>query len=202
MQPQFSEPYTFYTTADDGVRFYLNGQLLIDGWVDQTSTTHSVTIPLAGQQLYTIEMDYYQRNSNAVVKLAWSSPSTSQSVIPHSQLYPFTNPPPSVVLTAPANSSSYTAFGSVTLSADADAPYNPIARVNFYVGGLLAAARYESTLHGHGDRHWPSAAYQLDRRSHRWKRFEQHLRAGKYHRRPRHGTTLWARRVTAPFRRS
>jgi subtilisin family serine protease len=32
VQPQYSETYTFYTLADDGVRVWVNGQLLIDRW--------------------------------------------------------------------------------------------------------------------------------------------------------------------------
>jgi cytochrome c553 len=115
------------------VRLYLNGQLLINNWVDKTSaTTVSNSIALTAQQLYTIELDYYQKTNNASVALAWSSPSTPQAIIPQTQLYPFTNPPPSVVLLSPANNASYTASASVTLSADADAPYNPLSAVSFY----------------------------------------------------------------------
>jgi subtilisin family serine protease len=32
IQPQFSEPYTFYTLADDGVRVTVNGQQIINRW--------------------------------------------------------------------------------------------------------------------------------------------------------------------------
>ena len=32
VQPQFSEPYTFYTLADDGVRVTVNGQQIINRW--------------------------------------------------------------------------------------------------------------------------------------------------------------------------
>jgi hypothetical protein len=132
IKPQFDETYTLYTTADDGVRLYVNGQLLINDWVNQTATTRSASLPLVDQQLYSIEMDYYQYNSNAVAELAWSSPSTPLSVIPQTQLYPYTNPAPTVVLTGPATNPSYTGTASVTLSAEADAPYNPINVVNFY----------------------------------------------------------------------
>jgi len=36
VQPQFSQSYTFFTQADDGVRLWVNGQLLIDRWSDRT----------------------------------------------------------------------------------------------------------------------------------------------------------------------
>jgi beta-glucanase (GH16 family) len=40
LQPRYSEPYTFFTTADDGVRLWVNGQLVVDRWSDRP--------PLAG----------------------------------------------------------------------------------------------------------------------------------------------------------
>lgn len=35
IKPTYSETYTFTTTADDGVRLWVNGQLLIDRWSDR-----------------------------------------------------------------------------------------------------------------------------------------------------------------------
>ncbi|MBC8097382.1 MAG: chitobiase/beta-hexosaminidase C-terminal domain-containing protein, partial [Akkermansiaceae bacterium] len=138
VQPQFNETYFFHTAADDGVRLYVNGQLLIDDWVDKTvATTKSNSIVLAAQQFYSLQLDYYQKTSNASVSLSWSSPSTPKSVIPQTQLYPFTNPPPGVVLVSPATNSNYTASASVTVAAEADALYNPISQVSFYANGNL-----------------------------------------------------------------
>jgi hypothetical protein len=142
VQAQFSETYDFTTVADDGVRLYVNGQLLINDWLDQTTaTTNSAGVTLRAQQLYNIELDYYQKTNDASVSLLWSSPSTSLAIIPQTQLYPFTNPPPAVVLVAPANSTTnFTATASVTLSAEADAAYNPISLVSFYAnGGFLGS---------------------------------------------------------------
>ncbi len=137
VQPQFNETYTFYATADDGVRLWVNGQELVNGWVDQASTTYQGSIALKAQQLYNIEMDYYQDTGGAIAELQWSSPSTTEAVVPQTQLYPYTNPPPTVVLSSPTNNSSYTATASVTISADADAPYNPISSVSFYTNNIL-----------------------------------------------------------------
>ena len=133
VQPQFGETYTFYTTTDDGVRLWVNGQLLIDEWVNQSPTTWSGSITLAAQQRYNIQMDYFENGGGAQAQLFWSSPLTGpQTIIPQSQLYPVTNPPPSVTLTEPADGANYTAYASVSLSADAAAQYNSIAHVDFY----------------------------------------------------------------------
>src|SRR6266850_256904 len=49
VQPLFNETYTFYTTTDDGVRLWVNGQLLIDHWVDQGPTEWSGSVSLVAQ---------------------------------------------------------------------------------------------------------------------------------------------------------
>jgi autotransporter-associated beta strand protein len=156
VQAQFNETYTFYATADDGVRLWVNGQELVNGWVDQGATTYQGTITFNAQQLYNIEMDYYQNGGGAVAELQWSSPSTAQAIVPQTQLYPYTNPPPSVVMASPAGGSTYTAPASVTVGANADAPYNPVGTVSFYANGALLgtlsnsvdAPLYEMTVPG------------------------------------------------------
>ena len=110
------------------MRLWLNGQLLINDWGDAAATTYQGSVTLTAQQFYNLQMDYFQSTGAAEVELAWSSPSTPLAVVPQTQLYPYTNPPPAVVLTAPADSASATAAASVTFSAEADDTYNAISR--------------------------------------------------------------------------
>ena len=137
VQPQFGETYTFYASADDGVRLWVNGQELVDAWVTEGTTTYQGSITLRGQQLYNLQMDYFQGCCGAVAKLQWSSPSTPLVTIPKSQLYSYTNPPPVAVLNTPLNGSTYTGGSSVTLSANAAAQYNNLDHVAFYANGNL-----------------------------------------------------------------
>jgi uncharacterized repeat protein (TIGR03806 family) len=138
VQAQFNENYTLSTFSDAGVRLWLNGQLLIDKWTNQAPTTWNAVVPLAAQQRYNIRLEYfYQNQGGATVALSWSSPSTPRQVIPESQLYPVTNPPPSVVLTNPAAAATGTAMATVTVAADADAPYNQLSQVAFYANNIL-----------------------------------------------------------------
>jgi hypothetical protein len=88
IQSQFNETYTFYTTTDDGVRLWIDGQLLVDEWVDQFATEWSGSIVLQAGRLYPITMEYYQDTGPSSAQLAWSSPNVAKNVIPQSQLYP------------------------------------------------------------------------------------------------------------------
>jgi hypothetical protein len=102
LQPQYNETYSFETTAADGVRLFINGQLLINDWVDKTNATSNTnSLPLVAQQLYNIEVDYYQRTNNASVALSWSSPSTPSMAIAFLRRNSIRSPirRPSVVLT-------------------------------------------------------------------------------------------------------
>lgn len=86
--PQYNETYTFYTRVDDGVRLWVNNQLLIDRWVNQkTAVESSGNIAVMAGQKYNIKMEYYENKANAVAELRWSSPSTPKQIIPQSQLF-------------------------------------------------------------------------------------------------------------------
>ena len=166
VQPQFSETYTFTTTTDDGVRLYVDGQLIIDQWVDQGPTPVSGQINLVAQQRYDIAMEYYENGGGAVAKLAWSSPSTTPGIIPTSQLYPVTNPAPVVVLTQPVTNATVTGTASVTFSAQAAAQYNTLQEVDFYAGtnlvGGATSAPYTLTIPGFAPGTYPLSAVAVD----------------------------------------
>ncbi|HEX3133157.1 MAG TPA: PA14 domain-containing protein [Planctomycetota bacterium] len=88
VQAQYSQTYTFFATADDGVRLWVNGKLLVDQWQDQGTTEYSGTIALTAGTKYDIVVEYYQATGGARIALAWSNALTSKQLIPSSQLYP------------------------------------------------------------------------------------------------------------------
>jgi GH18 family chitinase len=93
VMPQYSEAYTFYAKAGDGMRLFVNGVKLIDSWLDGAPTERwGTTAPLTAGQLYTIELDYYDSTASAGVTLSWMSPSTPKAVIPQTQLFSGTVP--------------------------------------------------------------------------------------------------------------
>lgn len=83
--PEFSENYTFYTYADDGVRLWINNVLLIDDWLKHSPKENSGTINLTAGTQYDIKLEYFENKGNAQVKLYWSSKSQEKEIIPSKQ---------------------------------------------------------------------------------------------------------------------
>jgi hypothetical protein len=88
VEAEKTERYTFYTRTDDGVRLWVNNQLIIDRWVPQSATEWSGSINLVAGQKYDIRMEYFERFGQALAELRWSSPTTPKEIVPTSQLFP------------------------------------------------------------------------------------------------------------------
>ncbi|MHC4110152.1 MAG: PA14 domain-containing protein, partial [Planctomycetota bacterium] len=86
--PAKGETYTFTTETDDGARLWVNGQLVVDQWIDQGTTAASGDIQLDDLGPYDIEMEYYENGGGAVARLYWESSSTAYGIIPSNFLAP------------------------------------------------------------------------------------------------------------------
>ncbi|MEK9201132.1 MAG: PA14 domain-containing protein, partial [Patescibacteria group bacterium] len=62
--------YRFDTLSDDGIRLYIDNTLILDKWVDQSSTAYTVNIPVTAGD-HEIKLEYYDRGGGAVAKLTW-----------------------------------------------------------------------------------------------------------------------------------
>jgi WD40 repeat protein len=85
--PTFSETYTFSTYSDDGVRLWVNGQLIIDQFVEQAATDWSGAIDLQAGQRVPIVLEYFEASGEALVSLRWESASQEWQVIPSANLF-------------------------------------------------------------------------------------------------------------------
>ena len=84
-----SEAYTFTTGSDDGIRMWLNGELIIDAWADQDRVeTSSDPVQLVAGQRYPIIVEGYENGGEAEWELYWQSASTPRAVVPQNVLYP------------------------------------------------------------------------------------------------------------------
>jgi glucose/arabinose dehydrogenase len=63
--------YEFKTTSDDGIRLWVDGQLLIDNWVDQAATTKLATKALS-VGAHAVKVEYYEHAGNAVAQVSWA----------------------------------------------------------------------------------------------------------------------------------
>ena len=82
-----SGKYTFTTRSDDGVRLFVEGETVIDEWVDQGPTNNSGTVTLEAGKRYDIALDYYENRWGAEARLSWAYPGQAKQIIPASNLF-------------------------------------------------------------------------------------------------------------------
>jgi beta-glucosidase len=81
--PPETGQYQLGAMADDGVRVYLDGQLLVDAWAtDQLSQIRTVMkeIRLEGGRSYDVRFEYYENIRNAITKFFWSFPGFTEKI--------------------------------------------------------------------------------------------------------------------------
>ncbi len=62
--------YRFTATTDDGVRLWVDGQVVIDRWRDQWAQSHSGTVYVPGE--VEVHMETYEHTGVAVARLRWT----------------------------------------------------------------------------------------------------------------------------------
>lgn len=87
IRPSFSERYRFITTSDDGIRLWIDDQLLIDNWSVHAATTDQAEIELKADYLHKITIEFFDRGYNGVLKIEWLSPHQPRQVIPSLALF-------------------------------------------------------------------------------------------------------------------
>ena len=132
IQPRYSGTYTFYINSDNGRRVWINGQLIIDKWIDDWGTDYTGTITLEAGRKYDISVEYFEATGGAGCKLDWSSASQAREAVPQGQLY--ANVAPTVSITSPANNTNYVATAAFTINATAADSDGSIGKVEFYNG--------------------------------------------------------------------
>lgn len=86
--PQYSQKYYFVARSDDGVRLWVNDQLIVDRWPGGGATDTTGTIDLKAGVFYDIVMEYYEGTGSAEAHLSWYSEDQAKQIIPTSRLFP------------------------------------------------------------------------------------------------------------------
>ncbi len=85
--PRYTETYFFHTFSDDGVRLWVNNQLVLNNWtLHGTVEDTSIGIPLEANKEYDIRLEFFEHGGHATARLLWSSSRQNKEVIPSSQL--------------------------------------------------------------------------------------------------------------------
>ena len=75
--------YRFNATADDGVRLWVNNELVIDEWQNQAATTYTAVVNIPDGTV-PVRMEYYEDQGAAVAQLDWLQISSNPNPVPPS----------------------------------------------------------------------------------------------------------------------
>ncbi|HEV7301279.1 MAG TPA: glycosyl hydrolase family 28-related protein [Tepidisphaeraceae bacterium] len=85
-----SSTYTFRTYSDDGVRVWVDGQLVINAWNDHGPRYDSGSIALAAGRKYQLRVEYYDNTASGTLRLEWNRPGMAAGtyeVVPQANFY-------------------------------------------------------------------------------------------------------------------
>lgn len=88
IEPRYSQRYSFHVRADDAVRLWVDGQLLLDEWAASAPGEWTGRVDLSAGRRSAIRLDFVERAGSALAELRWSSASQVKQVVPRTQLYP------------------------------------------------------------------------------------------------------------------
>ena len=131
-----TESFTFYVPSDNGVRVWINQELVLDKWTPQDiAGWHNFTLPMTGNVAVPFMVEYAELNGGANITLYWFSSTLPWEAIATARFTSAapTNRPP--VLITPASQS--TVRGSIVSyqAVASDPDFNPLI---WSAGGLPA----------------------------------------------------------------
>jgi glucosylceramidase len=88
--PSSTAPHTFFVNAADGVRLWVNDQLILDRWTTGVLAESSATIGLTAGQPATVRLEYFSSVSTGGgrIALSWATPTLAKQIIPRERLFP------------------------------------------------------------------------------------------------------------------
>ncbi len=89
----YSELYTFFVTADDAARLWVDDQLIVQRTFFQGTGEMRGQIRMKAGHRVNVRLEFIQQTGNASVKLEWASASQIKQVVPTNRLYPTTEVP-------------------------------------------------------------------------------------------------------------
>ncbi len=73
---------TFAVSVDDGVRVWIDGQLVIDSWIDQALQTYSATVNVTAGESLPLKIEYYENGGDAICRFGAGVPALTSVWVP------------------------------------------------------------------------------------------------------------------------
>ena len=83
--PRYTQTYDIISVTDDGVRLWVNGQLVVNNWNDHGESWDNGTITLQAGVAVPVVMEYFENGGDATARLLWECPGQLREVIPTSR---------------------------------------------------------------------------------------------------------------------
>ena len=96
IQVDTTQAYTFVARTDDGVRLWIDDQLLIDKWVNQGARDWTATVNLAAGVRYAVRMEYFDSTGTATAILSWQAAGMPRAVFPANRVYQASSVAPAI----------------------------------------------------------------------------------------------------------
>ena len=84
--PRYSETYTFETLSDDGVRVWIDGQLIICNWTYHGNQTDFGVMELEAGRAYTLLIEHFDGWGGSHLQAWWQSASQERELLPSAQM--------------------------------------------------------------------------------------------------------------------
>ncbi len=81
-----ADEYVFSVNIDDGIRMYIDGEVVFDSWVDSDTTRTSSPVFLDVGK-HNIIVEYYEASGHSRIILSWKNSTSSYVVIPKENFY-------------------------------------------------------------------------------------------------------------------
>ena len=72
--PMVSGAYHMAIKSDDGVRIWIDENLVLDNWIDRSATLDEFSIKLEAEKAYKLKIEYYNGAGSALCQLMWQVP--------------------------------------------------------------------------------------------------------------------------------
>ena len=85
--PSVTGSHTFLFTTDDGVRVYINDNLVINRWFSQGATEYAASINMTAGSAVPIRIEYYDQGGGRAAQLRWQPPGEAKALIGPANLF-------------------------------------------------------------------------------------------------------------------